>query len=97
MLLRWSLGRADAAAAIEAAVRSALDDGLRTTDLARVGAGDRDVRVLGTRAFTDEVVARLSRFAPGRAGGERPAATDRPGTAPRWSAHPDTACWRRWP
>ncbi len=64
MMLRWSLGRADAAGAIEAAVRSALQDGLRTTDLARVGAGDRDVRGLGTRAFTDEVVARLSRFGP---------------------------------
>ena len=60
MLLRWSLGRADAADAIESAVRSALGDGLRTTDLAGVGAGERKVRVLGTRAFTDEVVARVS-------------------------------------
>ncbi len=60
MLLRWSLGRADAATAIEAAVRSALADGLRTTDLARVGARDREVRTLGTRAFADEVVARLA-------------------------------------
>ena len=33
MLLRWSLGRADAAAAIEAAVAAALDDGLRTADI----------------------------------------------------------------
>ena len=60
MLLRWSLGRADAAGAIKSAVRSALGDGLRTTDLAGVGAGARQVRVLGTRAFTDEVVARVS-------------------------------------
>ncbi len=60
MLLRWSLGRADAAGAIESAVHSALRDGVRTTDLARVGADDREVRVLGTRAFADEVVARVS-------------------------------------
>jgi 3-isopropylmalate dehydrogenase len=60
MLLRWSLGRADAAGAIESAVRSALGDGLRTTDLAGVGAGGRQARVLGTRAFTDQVVARVS-------------------------------------
>jgi 3-isopropylmalate dehydrogenase len=69
MLLRWSLGRTDAADAVEAAVRAALGDGLRTTDLARVGAGDRDVRVLGTRAFTDEVVGRLAD--PGRGGETR--------------------------
>jgi 3-isopropylmalate dehydrogenase len=36
-MLRLSLGRADAAAAIEAAVASALDDGLRTADLAVPG------------------------------------------------------------
>ncbi len=60
MLLRWSLGRADAAGAIESAVHSALRDGVRTTDLARVGSDDREVRVLGTRAFADEVVARVS-------------------------------------
>jgi 3-isopropylmalate dehydrogenase len=59
MLLRWSLGRGDAAEAIEAAVRTALRDGLRTPDLARIGGGARDLRVLGTRAFTDAVVARL--------------------------------------
>jgi 3-isopropylmalate dehydrogenase len=34
MLLRWSLGRADAADAVEAAVGRALDDGWRTADLA---------------------------------------------------------------
>jgi 3-isopropylmalate dehydrogenase len=33
MLLRWSLGRADAADAVEAAVGRALDDGFRTADL----------------------------------------------------------------
>ncbi len=65
MLLRWSLGRPEAAAAVEAAVRSALRDGLRTSDLARVGAGDRAVRVLGTQAFADEVIARLGAPAAG--------------------------------
>ena len=60
MLLRWSLGRTEAAEAVESAVRAALREGLRTTDLARVGAGERAVRVLGTRAFTDEVVARVA-------------------------------------
>ena len=34
MMLRWSLGRADAADAIEAAVAGALEDGFRTRDLA---------------------------------------------------------------
>ncbi|HXQ96287.1 MAG TPA: 3-isopropylmalate dehydrogenase [Candidatus Acidoferrales bacterium] len=66
MLLRWSLGRTEAAEAVESAVRSALREGLRTTDLARVGAGERAVRVLGTMAFTDEVVARV--VGPGRGG-----------------------------
>jgi len=33
MLLRWSLGREDAAVAIEGAVSAALDDGVRTADL----------------------------------------------------------------
>ena len=65
MLLRWSLGRPEAAAAVEAAVRSALRDGLRTSDLARVGAGDRAVRVLGTQAFADEVIERLGAPASG--------------------------------
>jgi 3-isopropylmalate dehydrogenase len=62
MLLRWSLGRAEAAAAIEAAVRAALHDGWRTADLA--GPGDHHavpagLRVVGTTAFTDAVLARL--------------------------------------
>ena len=34
MMLRWSLGRADAADAIEAAVNGVLADGIRTKDLA---------------------------------------------------------------
>ncbi len=69
MLLRWSLGRTEAAASIESAVRSALRDGLRTTDLARVGAEEGTVRVLGTQAFADEVAARVA--AGSGAGGAR--------------------------
>ncbi len=42
MLLRWSLGRAAAAEAIEAAVGRALDDGFRTADLWPVDGGDAD-------------------------------------------------------
>ncbi len=59
MLLRLSLGRADAAAAVEAAVSATLDAGFRTGDLA--GAGDRDsLRLVGTVAFTDAVVDALA-------------------------------------
>jgi len=59
MLLRWSLGRADAAEAVEAAVNLALDDGWRTGDLAPDGV-EGDVRVTGTTGFADAVIERLS-------------------------------------
>ena len=59
MLLRLSLGREDAAAAIEAAVGAALDDGWRTTDLADP-ADERDgLVVVGTTAFATAVVDQL--------------------------------------
>jgi 3-isopropylmalate dehydrogenase len=59
MLLRLSLGRGDAAAAIERAVAGALEDGLRTADLVPpVGAGAGFIRV-GTQAMTDAIVERL--------------------------------------
>jgi 3-isopropylmalate dehydrogenase len=59
MLLRLSLGRADAAAAIETAVTVALDAGYRTADLA--GAGERDrLRIVGTAAFAGAVVDALA-------------------------------------
>ena len=59
MLLRLSLGRPDAAAAVEAAVTAALDAGYRTGDLA--GAGARDsLRLVGTVAFADAVVSALA-------------------------------------
>ena len=59
MLLRWSLGRDDAAAAIEAAVARALDDGWRTGDLADAGDDDDGLVVVGTTAFTTAVIERL--------------------------------------
>ena len=50
MLLRWSLGQPAAAAAIEAAVDRALDDGYRTRDLLPAEAGgDGALTVVGTR------------------------------------------------
>ncbi|HEU0237399.1 MAG TPA: 3-isopropylmalate dehydrogenase [Candidatus Limnocylindrales bacterium] len=57
MLLRWSLGRADAADAIEAAVAGALDAGFRTADLA--GDDTANERRVGTAAMADAVAARI--------------------------------------
>jgi 3-isopropylmalate dehydrogenase len=59
MLLRLSLGRADAAAAVEAAVTATLDAGYRTADLARAGERDR-LHVVGTVAFAGAVVDALA-------------------------------------
>ena len=56
MLLRISLGRADSAEAIEAAVGEALEDGWRTADLA--DPADRR-RVVGTAAFATAVIEAL--------------------------------------
>jgi 3-isopropylmalate dehydrogenase len=65
MLCRWSLGREDAAAAIEAAVSAAIDDGYRTPDLMPVngdGAGTA-LRAVGTAGMTAAVVERLGAVA----------------------------------
>ena len=64
MLLRLSLGREDAAAAIEAAVRGALDDGWRTSDLADLARTDDGLVVVGTTAFGTAVVDRLVAAVP---------------------------------
>ena len=56
MMLRWSLGRGDAANAVEAAVRSTLAAGMRTADL----VGESGIVPVGTRAFTDAVIERLA-------------------------------------
>jgi 3-isopropylmalate dehydrogenase len=55
MLLRFSLGREDEAAAIERAVEGALDDGALTVDLVAPGSS-----ALSTRAMGDAVLARLA-------------------------------------
>jgi 3-isopropylmalate dehydrogenase len=57
MLARWSLGREDVAAAIEAAVGRALDDGIRTPDLAGAGQGTSPV---GTKAMTEAIIGRIA-------------------------------------
>ena len=64
MLLRLSLGREDAAAAIEAAVSTALDDGWRTSDLADPARTDDGLVVVGTTAFGTAVVDRLVAAVP---------------------------------
>ena len=61
MLLRLSLGRDDAATAIETAVGRVLDDGYRTADLVPPGGGDKaGLRRVGTRAMTAAIVARIA-------------------------------------
>jgi 3-isopropylmalate dehydrogenase len=67
MLLRLSLGRDDAAAAIEQAVSAALDAGWRTGDLADPAVADDGLVVVGTTAFATAVIEQL------RAGAEVPA------------------------
>jgi 3-isopropylmalate dehydrogenase len=59
MLLRMSLGREDAAAAIEAAVSRALDEGWRTGDLANAADPTDGLVVVGTTAFATAVVEGL--------------------------------------
>ena len=60
MLLRLSLGREDAAAAIEAAVSAALDEGWRTADLADPADTRDGLVVVGTTAFATAVVDQLA-------------------------------------
>ena len=59
MLLRLSLGRDDAATAVESAVSAALDDGWRTGDLADARDGTDGLVVVGTTAFATAVVDAL--------------------------------------
>ena len=59
MLLRLSLGRDDAATAVEAAVSAAVDDGWRTGDLADARDGSDGLVVVGTTAFATAVVDAL--------------------------------------
>jgi 3-isopropylmalate dehydrogenase len=59
MLLGTSLGRADAAEAVETAVGRALDDGWRTADLADPGDASDGLVVVGTTAFATAVIEAL--------------------------------------
>jgi 3-isopropylmalate dehydrogenase len=59
MLLRWSLGLAAAADDVEAAVREAIEAGFRTADLVPARGDATAVQVVGTRAMTEAVLARL--------------------------------------
>ena len=60
MLLRTSLGRADAADAIELAVARALGDGWRTADLADPEDSADGLVVVGTTAFATAVIEALA-------------------------------------
>jgi 3-isopropylmalate dehydrogenase len=65
MLLRWSLGRADAAAAIEKAVADTLAAGYRTPDLVAATGDQPGTKKVGTQAMADAVVAALQAGAEG--------------------------------
>ncbi len=67
MLLRWSLGREDAAGAIEGAVAAVLDDGLRTGDLATGGT------IVGTTGMARAIAQRLAIPQPARTDAPVPA------------------------
>jgi 3-isopropylmalate dehydrogenase len=61
MLLRWSLGRGDAAEAIEAAVGATIADGVRTGDIA--GSGIAHPTTAVTQAIVDRLHAQANRAA----------------------------------
>ena len=60
MLLRLSLGRGDAADAVESSVSLALDAGWRTADIAGAGSAGQNLRPVGTAAFADAVIGLLT-------------------------------------
>ena len=60
MLLRWSLGQAAAADALEAAVALALDDGFRTPDLMRQDPNAAQMTPVGTQGMLDAIVDRIA-------------------------------------
>jgi 3-isopropylmalate dehydrogenase len=65
LLLRWSLGRADAADAIERAVGAALDDGIRTPDIMPTDpAAATRCTAVGTVGMTEAVVGRIAVAGP---------------------------------
>jgi 3-isopropylmalate dehydrogenase len=62
MLLRYSAGLDEEAAAVESAVRKVLDDGFRTPDLAR---GDKSAKVLSTEEVGRRVRDELAQIRAG--------------------------------
>ena len=65
MLLRWSLGQVEAAAAIEAAVNRAIDDGYRTVDLWPAdGQSSNGLTRVGTVAMTKAIADRIATGQP---------------------------------
>jgi 3-isopropylmalate dehydrogenase len=64
MLLRHSLGRDDAAAVIESAVRATLDAGWRTGDLADEHDATDGLVVVGTTAFATAVIEQVQAAVP---------------------------------
>ena len=61
MMLRWSLGQPEAAAAIEAAVDAALEAGYRTRDLLPADSGDGVAAMLvGTREMARVIGDRIA-------------------------------------
>ena len=62
MLCRYSLDAPDAAVAIETSVGRVLESGLRTADLAGDAAAANGVRLVGTRAMGDALLAELSNY-----------------------------------
>jgi 3-isopropylmalate dehydrogenase len=64
MLLRLSLGRDDAAVAVEAAINHALDNGWRTPDLADATDPDDGLVVVGTTGFATAVIESLEAAVP---------------------------------
>ncbi len=71
MMLRWSLGQAEAATAIENAVRSTLDSGTRTRDLMGSEGEARGWRSVGTAAFAEAVAAQLRSAQQAQSTGDR--------------------------
>jgi 3-isopropylmalate dehydrogenase len=59
MMLRWSLGQAEAAASIETAVRTTLESGTRTADLMGADGEARGWRRVGTAAFGSAVADKV--------------------------------------
>jgi 3-isopropylmalate dehydrogenase len=60
MLLEWSVGEPEAAAAVRAAVHAALEDGYRTQDVMPVAASDASLKLVGTTEFTNAILERVA-------------------------------------